>query len=454
MNMRAGVQGRPALSGRLEPWMTDLLSDPDAVAGLLEVFGSPVNVHNTDAVARNAAELVDAGDSLGVDVRIFYARKANKTHAMARAACDAGHGVDVASFAELNQVLDLGVPPERIIVSAAIKSDALLRLAVSAGVTVSVDHIAELERIAALGCPQRPVPVAPRVALGPETGVPPTRFGELPDVWADALTRRLAAVRVVGLHVHLNGYAVGDRAVAIREATALAGLLRTSGHEPEFLDLGGGVPMSYLDDAAEWSAFWAALRSEHPSEQITWRDHELNTVYPYHQELIRGRWLEELLRAQPGEDLRTCADLLLDAGLRLHLEPGRSLADGCGLTLARVAFVKTRSDGVPLVGLAMNRTQCRSTSDDFLVDPILVRTQPPSEAVDGFLVGAYCIEDELILRRRMHFPQGVAAGDIVALINTGGYLMHILESASHQLPLAKNVLWPSGDLDGIDVAAG
>ena len=80
--------------------------------------------------------------------------------------------------------------------------------------------------------------------------------------------------------------------------------------------------------------------------------------------------------------------------------------------------------------------------------------QPPSEAVDGFLVGAYCIEDELILRRRMHFPQGVAAGDIVALINTGGYLMHILESASHQLPLAKNVLWPSGDLDGIDVAAG
>ena len=50
--------------------------------------------------------------------------------------------------------------------------------------------------------------------------------------------------------------------------------------------------------------------------------------------------------------------------------------------------VKTRSDGVPLVGLEMNRTQCRSTSDDFLVDPILVKASPPTEAFSGFLVGA------------------------------------------------------------------
>ena len=88
----------------------------------------------------------------------------------------------------------------------------------------------------------------------------------------------------------------------------------------------------------------------------------------------------------------------------------------------------------------MNRTQCRSTSDDFLVDPILIRRQPSGPALDAFLVGAYCIEDELILLRRMHFPRGVATGDVIALVNTGGYLMHILESASHQIPLARNVV--------------
>ena len=141
---------------------------------------------------------------------------------------------------------------------------------------------------------------------------------------------------------------------------------------------------------------------------------------------------------------------LRERGLRLHLEPGRSLLDGCGVILARVAFVKTRSDGVPLVGLEMNRTQCRTTSDDYLTDPVLVKRHPDGEPLEAFLVGAYCIEDEVILRRKIRFPAGVAPGDNVAIPNTAGYFMHILESASHQIPLAKNVVWPDGELDAID----
>ena len=74
----------------------------------------------------------------------------------------------------------------------------------------------------------------------------------------------------------------------------------------------------------------------------------------------------------------------------------------------------------------------------------------PSAELEAFLVGAYCIEDELILRRKVRFPRGVAAGDIIAIPNTAGYFMHILESASHQIPLAKNVVWPEAELDAID----
>ena len=131
------------------------------------------------------------------------------------------------------------------------------------------------------------------------------------------------------------------------------------------------------------------------------------------------------------------------------------MLDGCGLTLATVAFRKATSDGIPLVGLHMNRTQVRSTSADFMVDPRWVRPPhagDPSPPLEGFLVGAYCVEDELILRRRLRFPRGVARGDIAAFVNTGGYLMHILESASHQLPLAATVV-RDGDRwvrDGID----
>ncbi len=47
----------------------------------------------------------------------------------------------------------------------------------------------------------------------------------------------------------------------------------------------------------------------------------------------------------------------------------------------------------------------------------------------------------------------MAVGDLVAFVNTGGYQMHILESASHQIPLARNLIRTDGGrwaLDPID----
>ncbi|MEM9645345.1 MAG: Y4yA family PLP-dependent enzyme, partial [Planctomycetota bacterium] len=71
------------------------------------------------------------------------------------------------------------------------------------------------------------------------------------------------------------------------------------------------------------------------------------------------------------------------------------------------------------------------------------------------LVGAYCTEFELLSKRVFHFPKGVCRGDLVVFPNTAGYLMHFLESRSHQMPLAKNLVVGSGSpvfvsLDPID----
>ena len=215
--------------------------------------------------------------------------------------------------------------------------------------------------------------------------------------------------------------------------------------------------LTYLDDAGQWDAFWTAhdASTSDRVDAVTWRGEPLRQVYPYHQEPVRGEWLEQVLstRLATGE---TATVALRERGLELRCEPGRSLLDGCGLTLSRVVQRTTTSDGVPLVGLEMNRTQCRSTSDDFLVDPLLVPGDGPRSApLHAFLVGAYCIEAELILRRRLDFPQGVAIGDLLAFPNTAGYLMHILESASHQIPLASNVvLGPRGPRrDAIDAVS-
>lgn len=468
-DLRAGCHGLPPLTARLAPWMRELLADPGACTQLLEEHGSPLNVHDFTALARHAGELTAVAEDHGVDLRIFVARKANKTLGLVEAAHRAGLGLDVGSHRELAQVLDLGVPSRAVVVTAAIKPPPLLRLALDAGATLVLDNLDEAAavegEIAAAPGPEQPSagaghPIALRLAPTPGGAVGPTRFGESAQVWQHWATSRDAArdgVRIEGLHFHLHGYDPLARAQALTEALELVDALRETGHRPHFIDIGGGIPMSYLDDAAEWRSFWEEheRRSTAADSSLTWRGEPLRQVYPYHQRVVRGQWLDTVLRAEalPGT---TVAEALRERGLQLRCEPGRSMLDGCGMTLARVIQRTTTSDGIPLIGLEMNRTQCRSTSDDFLVDPVLVRAgSPPSPPVDAFLVGAYCIEAELILRRRLRFPQGVGIGDVVALPNTAGYLMHILESASHQIPLASNLVRGAGGFrrDRIDAVA-
>jgi diaminopimelate decarboxylase len=222
--------------------------------------------------------------------------------------------------------------------------------------------------------------------------------------------------------------------------------------------------MSYLESESQWNDFWrqhgdalAGRRSP-----ITYRNHGLGlsavdgqtygerNVYPYFQRLVQGEWLASILNAK--SDGMTVAHAVRSRGLQLRCELGRSLLDGCGLTIARVEFTKRHYGGDWFVGLSMNHTQCRTGSDDFLVDPIVIRsicagaTTNPPQPMEGYLVGTYCTESELLLLRKLRFPHGIAAGDLVAFPNTAGYLMHFLESRSHQFPLAKNVIL-DGDKD-------
>lgn len=512
--LRSRAHGSPALPGRLESWMQELVGDPVACQDLLAEHGSPVNLLDPGPLGANAQELIRAADQRGVELRVFVARKANKMLAVVDRARELGHGIDVGSQRELRQVLERGVPGEDIVVTAAIKPEPLLRLAVDSGATVVVDNrdeLALLRRVLA-GRPAGAAPVGIGLRLAPEPGrgIAPTRFGESASTWLAELggageSVSESGLAVTGVHFHLHGYDPGDRSEGLRQAVALVDALRERGQEPAWIDMGGGVPMSYLEDPEPWESFWRAHEQAVLSgdESLTWRGDGLglrreegpdgpqlggaHDLYPYHQKLTRGPWLGEVLDAvlASGRDddgvvgaehdglgaQATVADALRARGLQLRCEPGRAMLDGCGMTLARVAFRKRTSDGVPIVGLEMNRTQCRSTSADFLVDPLLVPgpqhddgalasdpagsespVDPWAGPIEAFLVGAYCVEAELILKRRIVFPHGVAVGDVIALPNTGGYLMHILESASHQIPLAANAVrtdhgWVRDDID-------
>jgi diaminopimelate decarboxylase len=285
-----------------------------------------------------------------------------------------------------------------------------------------------------------------------------TRFGF--DV--DRLPSRIPALtesslEVTGIHFHLDGPSVGQRVAAIEQSLTWVNRLRHLGHPVAFLDIGGGIPVRYIDSPDQWSAFChehrRALRNQRPP--ITFDNHPLGwrpegeewegrgNVYPAYQSPFGNDWLATLLDAPLAG--HTVSQQLSAHRLQLRSEPGRSLLDGCGLTCARVEFRKPISNGDQLIGLSMNHTQCRTTHDEFLIDPLVIapHRDPKPDAVaprSGFLVGAYCTESEFLCWRRLHFPCGIERGDLVVFPNTAGYLMHFMESRSHQFPLAQNIV--------------
>lgn len=479
--LRRGCAGLPPLDGRIEPWMGRVCRDL-RLYEWVEEYDSPINIVCEAPFQRRVQTLCEVAANRRVDLAVFFARKANKCLAFVDACRVLDCGVDVASETELVQTLDCGVRPEQIVCTAAVKNRSLVQFCVANQICLTVDNSDELALIEAtaraLG---NTAAIAPRLSGFSHQGEKlRSRFGYDVDRFLSDFPQQQTGKsdspcwRVDGVHFHLDGYCSQQRVSALQQSLETVEHLRSRGFRPTFIDMGGGMPMSYLVDAEQWQAFWqtheAALLGRR--SPVTFGNHGLGllavdgslhgvpNVYPHCQHPVQEEWLAAILDAEL--DGRSIAAALRESNLQLRCEPGRSLLDGSGMTVARVEFRKQGSDGEWLIGLSMNRTQCCAGADDCLVDPLLIpqkgttRDDPAgNRAIEGFLVGAYCTEAELLSLRRFRFPRGVAVGDLVAFPNTAGYLMHFLESRSHQMPLAKNLVFQvdedgSPQLDRLD----
>lgn len=469
----SSCHGVVPLTARLEPWMEDVLAS-DLLPRLIERFGSPVNLQNAAPFARNLRKLIEVAEERSLRFKPFFARKANKCLGYVDAAKDLGCGVDTASFAEVEQCLKRGLGGADIVCTAAVKSEALLRLCLDHAVTIILDNDDELELLAAIANEAgRRAAVGIRVSgFEHDGGRLHSRFGfaidRLPEVLEHCRSHHADALDVTGLHCHLNGYDAEHRISALRQLLPFAIELKRTDGRFVFIDIGGGLPMRYLDDAAAWDVWLEeherALLGER--DPITIRNHGLGRIvheekilgridaYPTGQELIQEKWLARILDADCARN--RIAAVLKAHDIELRVEPGRAVLDGCGLTAASVQFRKRDTEGNGVIGLAMNRTQCRTGFTEFMLDPILASQAHHGEPFEGHLAGTYCTESEWISLRKFQFPQGVNVGDLIVFPNTAGYLMHFLESRSHQFDLAANLFLSDEDpaapvgLDDID----
>ena len=449
----------PYLEPRVEGELRAVLEERDLLRTLVGALGSPLNVVLPDQLARNvgAYRVVYRDHRLGGQV--YFAHKANRSAALVRRLAATDAGIDVASLGELQHALGAGFDGGRIIATGP-KPPEFLWLAARSGVIVNADSIAELAELATIVARQRlpRVRVMARLSGFASAGVNMlsrrSRFGipaeELSALW-EVLAVHPEELDLVGVAYHLDTVGLPEKVAALDGCLRVVDEALHHGLAPHAVDIGGGFGVNYLADGKQWEHWASELTGAvlGRRQPLTWNEHgyglrnENGTIrgslglYPAHRSLSGPAYLDRLLSSPSPSLRRPLGTLLLETMSDLHIEPGRSLVDQCGLVLVTVAEVR-RQQGRTLVRLNCNARDISTEEQGVQMDPILLSDPAPS-ATGVHLLGNLCLETDLITRREVFLPALPEPGDVLAFVNTAGYVMDF--SAGHALmqPTARTV---------------
>lgn len=237
-----------------------LFCDQVALSDIGQEFGTPCYVYSYKRIVENYRAFSNAfADRPHL---VAYAVKANSNGAILRILAREGSGADVVSGGELSRALDAGIPAERIVFAGVGKRSDEIEQALREGILLlNVESIGEMEQIVRIAAGMSS---AARIAIrvNPEiivhthpyiaTGSIGDKFGlTVTDaIAAYAFARKEQAIDPVGIHMHI-GSQITDLSSFHRALDILLDLVRTisrEGTEIDYLDLGGGLGISYSDE--------------------------------------------------------------------------------------------------------------------------------------------------------------------------------------------------------------
>ncbi|TAM81811.1 MAG: diaminopimelate decarboxylase [Acidobacteria bacterium] len=372
-------------------------------------FGTPAYVYSQSTIVENFDEI--KGRLAGIPSLVCYSVKANSNLKILNLLRQAGAGFDIVSRGELVRALKAGAKPDTIVFSGVGKEEAEIDAALTAGILMfNVESPGELDAIA---CRARHLNKQANISIrvNPDveadthpyisTGQFIHKFG-VPKDQAVELFRRAATIpelRVRGIACHIGSQIldVNPFVKALEEILELAQLLERDGIRLEFLDLGGGYGIRYVD--------------EDPLEI--------------------DRLMAELKKRLAGTPYR------------LILEPGRALVGNAGALLTRVLYIKnTGKKHFVVVDAGMNDLM-RPTLYGSLhqILPVERRTESTFTAD---VVGPLCETGDFLARDR-EIPC-LEPGDLVAVMTTGAY-GYVLSSNYNSRPRPPEVMVSGSEVE-------
>ena len=343
-------------------------------------YGTPAYVYSKDAIIKNAKSYVDSftnSTSLAC-----FAVKSLSNLSILKIIKDSGCGFDIVSGGELQRVLSVGADPQKIIFSGVGKSEEEIKEAIenkilsfnveSVSELYKIENIAkELDAIASIS-----IRINPDIDSGGHdyitTGRKGDKFGisSTEDILSLCKHASFSSnLKLVGLACHIGSQimSLDGYEKSANKVFELADKLLELGISLEFLDMGGGLGVSYENE-----------NPPSPKELIA---------------LLENKFLER--------------------NERLILEPGRSISANTGVLLTKVEFTK---ENFLIVDAAMND----------LLRPALYKAVHTISNLKGDqknlkrwnVVGPVC-ESSDFLGKNVELE--AVEGDILAIRNVGAY---------------------------------
>ena len=354
-----------------------------AVAEIAAHVGTPFYLYSTAKLLENFNAFVTS--FAAADATICFAVKSCSNIAVLKLLNTVGAGADTVSGGEIRRALRAGIAPTRIIFSGLGKTREEIAFALESGIgQLNVESKEELEiidRVAALRSIKARVSVRvnPDVDAGTHdkiaTGRKADKFGiPLTEAWdACQRARTLSHLEVEGVACHIGSQITDSKPFddAFAKVANLARELQADGFALKRIDVGGGLGIRYKDESTVGIPDYAALVMSH---------------------------------ARP-------------LGLRLFLEPGRSISASAGALISEAQFIKqTEGKSFVVLDAGMNDL-ARPAIYGAYHEIVPARQRDGHESYD--FVGPVCESSDIFGSNRR--VSKLESGDLVAILNAGAY---------------------------------
>jgi len=388
----------------------ELYCEQVPVSRIVKELGTPCYIYSHATLVRHF-QVYDRAFA-AIPHIIAFAMKANSNLAILRLMAKEGSGVDIVSGGELFRALKAGVPPSKIVFAGVGKSAEEIRDALKADILMfNVESSGELQALNEVAVS---VGKKARVALriNPDidpkthpyisTGLKKSKFGIAADRALDEfkLASSLSHIDVVGVHKHIGSQLteVAPFVEALKKILKLVEALRGQGVNIRYINIGGGLGITYSDETP-----------------------------PLPQDLADA-----------------ISPMVRDLNVTLIMEPGRVIVGNAGILVTKVLYMKEgEAKKFVIVDAGMND----------LIRPSLYgayhEIRPLSEAVlqrgkhQVDVVGPVCESGDFLAKDRS-LPD-VRPGEVLAVMSAGAYGF-VMSSNYNSRPRVPEALVKDGEI--------